>query len=154
VYYLTFDELTGELPADCRACVDERRAVYNEYLALVLPDQWVGVPAAQHSRAAERDVAEVRGMPVSAGTVEGIARVVHDADAGDLEAGEILVCATTGAGGKRGRRRARRAETMVAPCGQRARRHLGLAARPAPDDARTTYSGAGRRREPCPVSMR
>jgi pyruvate,water dikinase len=32
---------------------------------------------------------------VSAGTVEGIARVVHDADAGDLEDGEILVCATT-----------------------------------------------------------
>lgn len=95
VYFLTFDELTSDLPADCLVRVDERRTIYEQYRALVLPDQWVGLPVPQRSRAAEDEVAEVRGMPVSAGTVEGIARVVLDADAGDLEDGEILVCATT-----------------------------------------------------------
>jgi pyruvate,water dikinase len=95
VYFLTFDEITGELPTDLDAVVRRRRTVYDEYRALVLPDRWVGTPTPQRATAAEAEVTEVSGLAVSPGVVDGVARVVAHADAGDLEEGEILVCATT-----------------------------------------------------------
>jgi pyruvate,water dikinase len=95
VYFLTVEEITGDLPGDIRALVKERRATYEEYRTLTLPDQWVGSPTPQMEPAAEPPVTEVTGMAVSPGVVEGVARVIRDADAGDIEEGEILVCATT-----------------------------------------------------------
>jgi pyruvate,water dikinase len=95
VYFLTFAEITGQLPADVAAVVRERRARYDEYRAMVLPDQWIGTPVPQQEHPAEEDVSEVKGMAVSPGVIEGIARVIHDADAGALAEGEILVCRTT-----------------------------------------------------------
>jgi len=37
----------------------------------------------------------VKGIPISPGNIEGIARVMAGPDSGDLDDGEILVCATT-----------------------------------------------------------
>ncbi|WP_245818874.1 PEP-utilizing enzyme [Haloechinothrix alba] len=95
VYYLTVDEVIRELPNDVEAVVQQRRAIYDEYRQLTLPDQWVGSPTPVSNRAAEEPDSEVSGMPVSPGVVEGKARVIHDADATELEDGEVLVCATT-----------------------------------------------------------
>lgn len=96
VYFLTFDELTATaLPGDVGALVAERRATYEEYRTLVLPDRWVGTPPPQTEAADEQTVGEVTGLAVSPGVVDGVARVVHDAAAADLEPGEVLVCTTT-----------------------------------------------------------
>jgi pyruvate,water dikinase len=95
VYFLTFAEITGELPSDVAGTVRERRARYDEYRSLVLPDSWVGTPAPQQEPPAEDEVSEVTGLAVSAGVVDGIARVILDADPGGLAEGEILVCPTT-----------------------------------------------------------
>ncbi len=103
VYFLTVDELTGRRPDDVRGLVAGRRAVFEEYRAMRLPDTWVGVPEPLRQDPIEVG-ATVAGLAVSPGVVEGTARVVLDAagagdpgvgDSGDLEPGEILVCRTT-----------------------------------------------------------
>lgn len=98
VYFLTVAELLQEEPLGAaREVVEQRRAAFERYRAMRLPDQWVGVPEpvpdsveADPSRATK-----VTGMAVSPGVVEGMARVVLDTDAGELEPREILVCKTT-----------------------------------------------------------
>lgn len=97
VYYLTVEELLGDLPGDMSDLVTGRRETYRSYLAMTLPDQWVGTPEPQIVDGAAEidDSKELTGMPVSPGVVEGRARVVADADAADIEDGEVLVCATT-----------------------------------------------------------
>ncbi|MEA2170780.1 MAG: rifampicin phosphotransferase, partial [Solirubrobacteraceae bacterium] len=97
VFYLTFEELTGTLPADPKAVVAERRARRIEYQALQLPDAWKGmVEPFPEQDAVAVDVIE--GIGVSAGVVEGVARVLHDPDFEDVEDGEILVAPFTDPG--------------------------------------------------------
>jgi pyruvate,water dikinase len=97
VFFLTLDELTGTLPFDAAEVVAQRRARYEDYLALTLPDAWTGRPeplALTDDTSVE--VGELSGFAVSPGVVEGPVRVVAGADELDsLEPGEILVCPTT-----------------------------------------------------------
>jgi pyruvate,water dikinase len=97
VFFLTLDELAAP-PPDARELVGERRARHDRYLALTLPDGWLGDPApliAQPDRG--EDV--VTGAAASPGVVTGVARVVGAPDQRDeLQAGEILVCHTTDPG--------------------------------------------------------
>ena len=99
VFYLTYDEVQGQLPPDPREVVAARRAKREEYLGLRLADdRWTGEPEAvaieTGDGAARSDTLE--GMAVSPGEVQGPARVVMDPDAGiEIEPGEVLVCQTT-----------------------------------------------------------
>ena len=94
-YYLTVDELTGQLPAHPRESVSTRRALHAEYESFTIPDFWVGEPARLPLQPQDADVTEVTGIAVSPGIAEGIARVMAGPDSGDLDDGEILVCRTT-----------------------------------------------------------
>jgi pyruvate,water dikinase len=99
VFYLTVDELTGELPADAMTTVAERRAQRAEYQGLVLPSDWRGVPQPERrfdgDAARSRGSVTVSGVGVSSGVVEGRARVVLDPDFDEVEPDEILVAPTT-----------------------------------------------------------
>ncbi|HZQ78004.1 MAG TPA: PEP-utilizing enzyme [Acidimicrobiia bacterium] len=97
VCYLTVDEILGTLPADTKEVVAFRRGKREEYLGLRLPDTWTGVatPTPIEAEAAAGAGAEITGLGVSPGVVEGRARVVLDAAASELEPGEVLVCGTT-----------------------------------------------------------
>jgi phosphohistidine swiveling domain-containing protein len=99
VYFLTVAELTAPaLPADLGGLVGQRRARYQQYRSLRLPDRWVGVPeplAEPAEAPAAGGPARLTGLAVSPGVVEGVARVVHRAEEADLEPDEILVCKTT-----------------------------------------------------------
>jgi pyruvate,water dikinase len=97
VFYLTVDELLGELPADAKEVVAYRRGKREEYLGLRLPDTWTGVATPTRIEASEAAATgdEITGLAVSPGVVEGRARVVLDAATTELEPGEVLVCETT-----------------------------------------------------------
>ena len=98
VFYLTIDEVLGELPEDVPGVIAARRAKREEYLQLRLPDRiWKGEPApVSIDGAVEEHPDRLDGLAVSPGVVEGRARVVLDPDAGiDIEPGEVLVCQTT-----------------------------------------------------------
>jgi pyruvate,water dikinase len=98
VFYLTVDELTGALPADAMTIVSERRAQRAEYQGLILPSDWRGVPRPERSEgdpARSLGSVTVSGVGVSAGVVEGCARVVLDPDFDEVEPDEILVAPTT-----------------------------------------------------------
>jgi hypothetical protein len=88
VCFLTVDELTGRLPGDVRGVVAQRRAVFERYRALRLPDTWVGVPEPEEYRP-DPEGTSVRGLAVSPGVVEGPARVVLDIG-GPLSHGAIV----------------------------------------------------------------
>lgn len=97
VFFLTFDELTGSLPAESAAVVQDRRARFTEHRAVRLPDSWSGRPGpiARAEPASDGPVA-LSGFAVSPGVVEGPVRVIAGADGLDLlEPGEILVCPLT-----------------------------------------------------------
>lgn len=103
VFYLTRTELTGaSLPADVQSLVSRRRERRALYETLVIPSEWRGMPVptrAVDAEAAIRQSVEgqdsVVGIGVSPGVVEGVARVVLDADFGEVDDGEILVSPTT-----------------------------------------------------------
>jgi pyruvate,water dikinase len=93
-FYLTTEELLGTLPRNARELVDFRRQRREEYRAVELPVIFTGMPepiAVDDSERAGDGV--VRGTPAGPGVVEGIVRVVLDADSDDvLSDGEVLVC--------------------------------------------------------------
>jgi rifampicin phosphotransferase len=96
VFYLTVDELLGELPSDARAVIAKRRSLRERHERFDMPSAWAGRPRA--NRAAPSDEAVVdslTGTGVSAGIVEGLARVVTDPSFDDVEDGDILVACTT-----------------------------------------------------------
>ncbi|HEV7863142.1 MAG TPA: PEP-utilizing enzyme [Acidimicrobiia bacterium] len=97
VCYLTVGEILGTPPADAKEVVAFRRRKREEYLGLRLPDTWTGVATPEKIEAtpAAATGAEITGLAVSPGVVEGRARVVLDAATSDLEPGEVLVCQTT-----------------------------------------------------------
>jgi pyruvate,water dikinase len=97
VNFLTLAELTGELPADARQLVSQRRAERDGYRAVRLPSRWVGQPEPLPADpASAADAAVVIGVPVSSGVVEGPAHVALDPDELDgFDDGDILVCRLT-----------------------------------------------------------
>jgi rifampicin phosphotransferase len=94
VFFLTFDELTGALPADARELIEWRRARREEYLGLAIPSDWRGRPVPE----AGVDIEEARvveGVGVSAGVYEGRARVVLSPEFDEVEPDEVLIAPTT-----------------------------------------------------------
>jgi pyruvate,water dikinase len=95
VYFLTLSELLGDPPADARRAVEERRTRWVECSRIDLPDTWTGEPIPV-GVAGEEAITVPRGIGVSPGVFEGVARVITDLRKDeDLEPGEILVCETT-----------------------------------------------------------
>ncbi len=96
-FFLTADELTGELPADAEELVAKRRERRAIYEGLELPVQWVGMPEPISADDVGPDIdAEgvISGIGVSTGVVEGTARVALTPKT-KVEPGEVLVAPTT-----------------------------------------------------------
>jgi len=99
IFYLTLDELDDVVRSHRvdRAVIDERREAFASYGALTPPRVLTSegeVVTGTYRRDGVPDGA-LTGLPVSAGTVEGRARVVLDMADADLEPGDILVTAYT-----------------------------------------------------------
>lgn len=98
-FYLTRAELVAP-PPDARERVAERRRLRAYYEGFELPETWQGMPE-QRAAVAAAEVAApgavVRGIGVSSGVHEGVARVVLDPAEwdGDFEAGDVLVAPAT-----------------------------------------------------------
>ncbi|MEV0148867.1 MULTISPECIES: rifamycin-inactivating phosphotransferase [unclassified Nonomuraea] len=99
IYFLRFQELhevvrTGD--ADARL-IAERREAFRSYEALTPPRVLTsdGEVITGRYRRDDAPPGALAGLPVSAGVVEGRARVVMDMARADLEAGDILVTAYT-----------------------------------------------------------
>jgi phosphoenolpyruvate synthase/pyruvate phosphate dikinase len=99
IFYLRFDELQEVVRAN-RAddeLIRRRKDAYRSYAALTPPRVLTsdGEVVAGRYRGADVPAGALTGLAVSAGTVEGRARVILDLAAADLEAGDILVTAYT-----------------------------------------------------------
>ncbi|MFJ7586796.1 rifamycin-inactivating phosphotransferase [Streptomyces sp. NPDC097617] len=100
VFHLTFQELhevvRSNRPAD-RQLVRQREEAFRAYHALTPPRVLTSDGEALTGSYRRDDVpaGALVGVPVSAGTVEGRARIVLDMAEADLEAGDILVTAFT-----------------------------------------------------------
>jgi pyruvate,water dikinase len=99
IFYLTFEELQDVVRTQ-RAddeLIRERKEAFGSYQALtpprVLTSDGEGVAGAY--RRDDVPAGALVGLPVSAGIVEGRARVILDIANADLEAGDILVTAFT-----------------------------------------------------------
>jgi phosphoenolpyruvate synthase/pyruvate phosphate dikinase len=99
IFYLTFQELHDVVRTN-RAddqLIHERKDAFKSYQALtpprVLTSDGEGITGAY--RRDDVPAGALVGVPVSAGTVEGRARVIQDMAEADLEAGDILVTAHT-----------------------------------------------------------
>jgi pyruvate,water dikinase len=99
IFYLTFDELRAvvETHAVDYELIRRREDAFRSYRALtaprVLTSDGEGLSGAYRRDGLPAGV--LVGLPVSAGTVEGRARVILDMADADLEAGDILVTAYT-----------------------------------------------------------
>ena len=99
IFYLTFAELrdvvrTGQVDDQL---IGQRKDAFRSYQALTPPRVLTsdGEAVAGTYRRADVPAGALTGLPVSAGTVEGRARVILDMADADLEAGDILVTAFT-----------------------------------------------------------
>jgi pyruvate,water dikinase len=99
VFYLTFQELqdvvrTNQLDD---LLIHERKVAFRSYQALTPPRVLTseGEIIAGAYRRDDVPAGALAGLPVSAGTIEGRARVIHDMAEAELEAGDILVTAYT-----------------------------------------------------------
>jgi pyruvate,water dikinase len=112
VFFLTIDDVADAARAtpttQLSAVVAWRKERHREYLAMDIPREFTGMPVpgpvlpatvrddrSDTAGTAETDV--LSGQGVSAGVVEGVARVVRGASE-SIEAGEILVCEFTDPG--------------------------------------------------------
>ena len=103
VFYLTADEVLGSPPANARELVAQRRAIREEYRHVRLPTTWTGEPPYEEIAPSDGTEgggtgtapASLSGLGVSAGIVEGPARVVLDPALADMEPGDVLVAHTT-----------------------------------------------------------
>jgi pyruvate,water dikinase len=99
VFYLRKQELIGSVPGDPRELVAARRRLREEQRGYVIPAEWRGTPQARAvGEQAVPDTDELIGVGVSAGVVEGIARVVLEPDFAEVEEGEILIAPFTDPG--------------------------------------------------------
>ncbi|MFF4652187.1 rifamycin-inactivating phosphotransferase [Streptomyces sp. NPDC001380] len=99
IFYLTFQELRDVVrsnEADDRL-IRQRKDAFRAYHALTPPRVLTSEGEAVTGAHRRDDVpaGALAGLPVSAGTVEGRARVILDMAEADLEAGDILVTAFT-----------------------------------------------------------
>ncbi|MFD5202614.1 rifamycin-inactivating phosphotransferase [Streptomyces sp. NPDC058375] len=97
VFYLTFQEFHEAVRTDRvdEQLIRRRKEEFRSYQALTTPRVLTSDGEA-HTGAYRRDdvpTGALTGLPVSAGTVEGRARVILDMAEADLEAGDILVTA-------------------------------------------------------------
>jgi phosphoenolpyruvate synthase/pyruvate phosphate dikinase len=99
IFYLSFDELhdvarTHRLD---RQIVDQRRDDFRSYGALTPPRVLTsdGEALTGAYRRDDLPAGALIGLPVSAGTIEGRARIIRDIAEADVEAGDILVTAHT-----------------------------------------------------------
>jgi pyruvate,water dikinase len=102
VWFLTWHELLGTLPADIPVVIKRRRAQHAAFESLTIPDVFRGCPEPLPLAApvpGENGDTELvlHGVPASGGMAEGCARVVADPtdDEDALQPGEILVAAAT-----------------------------------------------------------
>ncbi|MHB8694451.1 MAG: PEP-utilizing enzyme [Solirubrobacteraceae bacterium] len=95
VFYLTFNEVIGELPLDADAMIAKRKLWRARHLAIDIPPLWKGVPEpiAHAQTANEGDT--ITGVGVSTGVVEGTVRVILDPSVAAVAEHEILVARTT-----------------------------------------------------------
>jgi rifampicin phosphotransferase len=99
IFYLTFQEL-HEVVRTNRAgyqLISQRKDAFRSYQALTPPRVFTsdGEVIAGAYRRDDVPAGALVGLPVSAGIIEGRARVIHDVAEADLEPGDILVTAYT-----------------------------------------------------------
>jgi phosphoenolpyruvate synthase/pyruvate phosphate dikinase len=99
VFFLTLEEFRDVVHtqrADAEL-IRQRREEFTQYRALTAPRVLTSEGEAVHGayRRGDLPAGALAGLPVSAGTVEGRARVVLDVADADLEPGDILVTAYT-----------------------------------------------------------
>jgi len=97
VFLLTYDELSGTLPDDTAAVVEERRQERAEFEALEMPTAWRGAPepTPKIATSGRGTSTSLSGICGSGGVAEGRVRVVEDPTFAEVEPDEILVAATT-----------------------------------------------------------
>ncbi len=99
IFYLTFAELHNVVRANQvdDQLIHERKDAFRSYQALTPPRVLTsdGEVIAGAYRRDDVPAGALVGLPVSAGIIEGRARVIHDMAEADLEAGDILVTAYT-----------------------------------------------------------
>ncbi|MFD6162596.1 rifamycin-inactivating phosphotransferase [Nocardia sp. NPDC060256] len=99
IYYLRFDELSEVVRTRSASAelIDERKEAFRAYQALTPPRVLTsdGEALTGTYRREDLPTGALPGMAVSAGTIEGRARVVPDIAQADLQAGDILVTAYT-----------------------------------------------------------
>lgn len=95
IFYLTPDEAVGPGLADARELIQRRRERRFQYHRFDLPASWCDEPEPIIVNSQNASSLEIDGVGVSAGIVEGIARVVLDPTFSDVEPDEVLVAPTT-----------------------------------------------------------
>ena len=99
IFYLTFQELRDVVRTSRvdEQLVDERKDAFTSYQALTPPRVLTsdGEALTGAYRRDDLPAGALAGLPVSAGTVEGRARVILDMAQAELEPGDILVTAHT-----------------------------------------------------------
>jgi pyruvate,water dikinase len=99
IFYLTFPELHDVVRSNQvdHQLVDQRRDAFRSYEALTPPRVLTsdGEVVTGSYRRSDVPAGALVGLPVSAGTVDGRARVIDDVTQADLETGDILVTAYT-----------------------------------------------------------
>jgi phosphohistidine swiveling domain-containing protein len=96
VFFLCESEIAGRRPDDIRGLIQRRRERYDHYLTLEVPTRWQGDPIPVPVSADDGSAAAtINGVGVSPGVVEGLARVITDPGASEVEPGEILVTPAT-----------------------------------------------------------
>jgi pyruvate,water dikinase len=96
-FYLTRDEISGDLEVDLRPVVAERRVLRTRYQSFDVSSSWTGQPVATPRADLGDDAGPtvLEGVAASRGVVEGRAVVVLDPGDVDIEDGDILVAHTT-----------------------------------------------------------
>jgi pyruvate,water dikinase len=99
IFYLTFEELREVVRTHHmdESLIRQRKDAFASYRALTLPRVLTsdGEMLSGAYRREDLPAGALVGLPVSAGTIEGRARVILDMAEADLEPGDILVTAYT-----------------------------------------------------------
>jgi len=99
IFYLRFQELHDVVRTNHvdDQLISQRKSAFRSYQALTPPRVLTsdGEVVTGTYRRVDVPAGALVGLPVSAGTIEGRARVIHDMAEADLEAGDILVTAYT-----------------------------------------------------------